>query len=329
MKTIYNEGRVVGFSSWEIYMRQALQKYPNIEPANEREWLAASIGGHNSMVLKIAAGTLAGSHDYVLPADTDLCGCSVMTATLFEGAVTIGEDGLWAQNVSDYGPLISNVVDRYPSTPGEPSDVPTKEDSIIHSPEYSDQCHEFVKIVDGLVIQPGEWVDNVVVNPIENEEDQNVLVDNDDLLLASSTVASQGGFKVLKPDLTKSGFIRLGFSKPIEHDFYILFTGFVFKTIMAGANGFLDPFEDGKPYNGDFLGPQMYPWATKIMFLAPIDFIQGYIQDIRTEMLDIGQALKEFLATGSYSFVGTMEEIEAAIADGTIQDGDLVYCIDN
>ena len=37
MKQIYNEGRVVGYSSYDIYVRQLLSSDPTAVPMTERE----------------------------------------------------------------------------------------------------------------------------------------------------------------------------------------------------------------------------------------------------------------------------------------------------
>ena len=71
MRRIYNEGRVTGLSSWELYVRQLLTSNPDAVPLSEREWLASTVSDNNSMILKIEAGTTAGYHDYVLPVESD------------------------------------------------------------------------------------------------------------------------------------------------------------------------------------------------------------------------------------------------------------------
>ena len=40
---IWQEGRVVGLSAYEIYVKQHLSEYPDIPPATERQWLASNI----------------------------------------------------------------------------------------------------------------------------------------------------------------------------------------------------------------------------------------------------------------------------------------------
>ena len=50
---IYNEGRVVGYSAYEVYVRHCLSEDPTIEPASETEWLASSLAFGASLLLKV------------------------------------------------------------------------------------------------------------------------------------------------------------------------------------------------------------------------------------------------------------------------------------
>ena len=93
MKEIYNEGRVVGLSAYEMYIRQLLSGNPEATPMSEREWLASTVSESNSMILKVAAGTTAGYHDYALPNGSDLCGATMIHAYMFEGEVQLDTFG--------------------------------------------------------------------------------------------------------------------------------------------------------------------------------------------------------------------------------------------
>ena len=57
MRKIYNEGRIQGLSSYEIYAKLHQSVDPNNPPASEREWLASSLAMGASMLLKIEADT--------------------------------------------------------------------------------------------------------------------------------------------------------------------------------------------------------------------------------------------------------------------------------
>ena len=52
-KQLYNEGRVVGYSAYEAYVKHALSEFPNQEPASEREWLASTLANGSSLVLHV------------------------------------------------------------------------------------------------------------------------------------------------------------------------------------------------------------------------------------------------------------------------------------
>lgn len=159
MKTIYNEGRVVGLSQYELYVRQLLSLNPEATPMTEREWLTNTLANNTSMILRIPAGTSRGVHDYVLPEKSNLCACTTVYGSLFEGEVSLDENNMWATKVESYGDAISNTVDLHPETPGEPEYVPYKEDPSEENPELLERANEFLKIRSALVIQPGDWED--------------------------------------------------------------------------------------------------------------------------------------------------------------------------
>ena len=66
-KQIWNEGRVVGYSAYEIYVKQHLLEDPSSPPASEREWLASSLAMGSSMLVKIPkiTQTSEDSHTYL------------------------------------------------------------------------------------------------------------------------------------------------------------------------------------------------------------------------------------------------------------------------
>ena len=243
MKTIYNEGRVIGLSSYELYVRQQLSSNPDVTLPSEREWLTSSIGSGSSMLLKIPAGTTSGYHDYPLPENSALCGCSHIFASVFVGDGIFDESG-WATKVTDYGELIPNNMGVYPVTPGEPENVPCEipidlpDDEFELSEQFKSICTEYTKIVDGICYQPGTWSDY--------ERD--------------------GVKKEFKPDPSKTCIIRLRFSEKTVHDTFVIFSGFLFREVVAGTTGFDACMDTESPQNGDFLGPMSYPWAVKITF---------------------------------------------------------------
>lgn len=275
MKALYNEGRVSGLSSYELYVRQALAADPDANIMTEAEWLGANLARSNSMILKIAAGTTAGYHDYVLPENSALCSCTWLSAHIFEGDVTVDESGHWAIRVDDYGRLISNTYIRGPQTPGTPSYVPVKEDYMTMSDEYIDQCKQFMKISTGLMFQPGEWVTTISQEELCNEAGVPLTTEDGEVLLADVSEFVQA--MKLDPDLAGTGFVRILIRADVTKDFYIMLHGFSNKTIISitGPSTGTD-----HPENGDFLGPQTWPWAVPITFTYTNDVMQVFADNL-------------------------------------------------
>lgn len=241
MKQIYNEGRVVGLSAWELYVRQLLSLNPEAIPLSEREWLSATISENSSMILRIPKGTKRGYHDFMLPEGTDLCGCTVVYGSLFEGEVELDESENWAIKVKDYGRLISNTRDRHPLSPGSQRLVPADADPISMTSEFKSRCLNYLNLSGGLVLQPGQWVE---------------------------TGEGKEPYATLVPDLSKRGFVRIGVRTKLTADVYILLHGFMFKTLASGEVGFIVDGESHVPQDGDFLGPSTFPWACPIVLLS-------------------------------------------------------------
>lgn len=243
MKEIYNEGRILGLTAYELYVRQQLASNPEVKLPSEREWLTSSIGSGSSMLLKIPAGTTSGFHDYPLPSTSALCGCSHIFASVFVGDGIFDEGG-WGTKVTDYGELIPNNYEIYPATPGEPENVPCNipqdlpDDKFELSEQFKSICTEYTKIVDGICYQPGTW----------------------------SEYTRDGVKKEFTPDPSRTCIIRLRFSERTVHDTFVLFSGFLFREVVAGTTGFDACMDTDCPQDGDFLGPMSYPWAVKITF---------------------------------------------------------------
>lgn len=251
MRTIYNEGRVVGLSAYESYVRSQLAA--GVDPndiKSESEWSSALMtnarGG--SMVLKITAGTTAGYHDYELPTGTTLCPNSPLYATLFEGDVDLIDlTSVWASHITNNGRLISNDSSSYPITPGTASDVPVPADPEVMSTTYREQCVEYMKINSGIAVQPGEWTQSGVAAPEMK----------------------------LSPDFSQPGFVRLAFVEDISADFYILINGFMTTELLGDA---VTVEDFSQTYlNGEALGPAAFPWASKIQLLMTTDSLKGYL----------------------------------------------------
>lgn len=238
MKYIYNEGRVVGLSAYELYVRQLLSQDPDATPISEREWLATSLASNLSMILKIPAGTEAGIHEFFLPSNSQLIACSTIYATLFEGDVEVDENG-WATKVTDYGDLILNTVDSHPVTPGMPANVPVQDSSLEISDALKAKSENYSKVASGLIIHPGKWEQDEETDPF-----------------------------YLEPDLTKPDFLRLKILSDTTADICIYLHGFVNSAVYQAEISPAYPSDISHAENGDFLGPAKFPWASPVIFIA-------------------------------------------------------------
>ena len=126
-RTIWNEGRVVGFSAYEEYVRQALIEDPETTPATEKEWLTSTLAWGSSMLLWVGPNSTEGYHysDFQFPDNCKLCAANTIIASFFDGeggnTSTLG----WARNVKSYGSLINNTSTSSPSgTVGPTGTIP-------------------------------------------------------------------------------------------------------------------------------------------------------------------------------------------------------------
>lgn len=262
MRTLYNLGRSVGLSAYELYVRQVLANDPQASILSEREWLAASVGDGNSMIMKVPSGTKAGYYDTYLPEGSDLCGCSTMHASMFEGEVQFDDSEVWAERVNDYGRLVANYGVHFPATPGESENVPAKDNPGTITSSIKEQAENYIKITSALMFQPGSWIENVNWVELLDENGLNILTESGIEVLAGTKTDVRA--MALRPDLAKRGFIRLAISEDITADVLILISGFMPKTVMGGFVGFDDIITNPDSANGGFLGPQTFPWACKI-----------------------------------------------------------------
>lgn len=241
---IYNEGRVVGYSAYELYVKHSLSEDPNTPPATELEWLSSTIAMGSSMLLKIPTDKVSGHHfvDFQLPEDTKLAAANTILGSLFLGEAVVDATG-WAQKVTSYGPLLTNSSTR-PTTgqhTAESTEYPTSLSSQLSTTQQK-QILNYMKVVDGIVIQPGNWS------------------------ATNSTPA-----KDMSPVLSERPRVRIFLSDAVKEAFYVLLTGFTLRTVLAGVSG-LDGSTDTSnniPEDGAFLGPGIFPWANKIVFSIP------------------------------------------------------------
>lgn len=252
---LYNEGRVVGLSAYEIYLKQHAMVDPDNPPATERQWLASSLGMGNSLLLKIPVNTSHAEDDlwpYTvnLPNNCRLAAVNTIVGALFTGEGAPDNDG-WCKRVISYGPGISNTDVSSPSgktntTSSEPNGV----DSFKSTGQdlLKNQIKSYVRIIDGVVIQPGEWVE---VADSKNKPPK----------------------KDFKPDLSQRGKVRLLIRGKITKEFYLLLTGFTIRSVVQGEIGLDGSVPSPNPEDGDFLGPAQFPWANKIVFSVPSSYV--------------------------------------------------------
>lgn len=288
IRELYNEGRVIGLSSYELYVRKFYENDPNAVPPSEKAWLASMYGNGNAMILKINSGTQPGVQDFELPSSSILCGSNTLFASVFNGdckwsdtaAISdTGAVGYWSEAVTSYGGLISNTSTSYPSS----SDIPYGSD-IFDSPADRQNVINFCKIIEGLVIQQGDWVDSTTGNPYKD--------------LTNPSFGSS------------SPIIRLYINKELTSDVKLLITGFLdseFASTLSGLDGSTDPLTNGCA-NGEFLGPAIYPWSSKIIMIYPN--LANYVDNAYERQLPNGTL--DSTTVGSYSFAGQDSTVESS-----------------
>lgn len=253
-KTIWSEGRVCGYSNWELYARYVTADGGN--PSNEKSWLASTLSYGASLLLWVAPDTVENAHyrDFEFPTNCRLGAANTIMASFFAGAGNVSDSTVdtWATKVVDYGPLIENDSTASPSG----SSIPVKDSGAVDATTKL-RVLDFAKITDGVVIQPGTWTTN----------------------------ASSPPTKTIAVNLAEKPTLRLAVSGKIENGFWLLLTGFTDRNITLGMTSQGDPTATTSAMDGDFLGPAVYPWAAKVIFSIPpiiMDLIQAKV-NIRTQ----------------------------------------------
>lgn len=245
---IYNEGRVVGLSAWELFMREALGEgvSPDQIPG-EREWLSSMIGSGASLVLKIPSGTVKGVHDYNLPSASNLSAAGVIVASPFLGECE-WDSSNWATKVTSYSSLIQNDSEHSPAADGS---------TVPYNADYSEaECaaivSQFMKLTDGVAyIKNATWIPT-----------------------------GSSPKKDIDPNFNNSSaVVRLYINADLSSDVYVMFTGFTNKRILQGISGHAiagdvssggsTDIEHNDWADGGMLGPEIIPWASKIIFTVP------------------------------------------------------------
>lgn len=240
MKQLYNEGRVSGFSAYEVYVKHHMSENPELPPASEREWLSSSIGPGSSMILRISKDQISGRHyiDYELPADSKLCAANTIFGNLFLGETNANQNQ-FATTVESYGEGVSNTSASHPS--GKVNRAGTIS-ANINSSEDTNRiiAREYTNIADGLVIQPGNWV--------------------------RRSGSTGSAYSDLYPDMSQTPRVRIIFKDKIQNDFNIILTGFTIRSVISGVSGQDGSLNPSSPDDGSAFGPSQFPWAAKIIF---------------------------------------------------------------
>lgn len=306
IKTIYNEGRTVGLSAYELYVRKLYENDPSVTPPTEKAWLASMFGNGNAMILKINSGTQAGVQDFALPSGSILCGSNTLFASVFNGdckwsdttaTSDTGAVGYWAEAVTSYGGLIKNTSESYPTS----SDIPYS-NSIFDNAADRQNAINYCRIAEGIVIQQGTWVAGADNNPYK---------DLTDPAFGSSPAV-----------------IRLYITQPLTSDVKLIITGFLdseFASTLAGLDGSTNPLTNGAS-NGEFLGPSIFPWSSKIIMIYP-NLANIYNEEYARIL---PQGTLDSTTIGSYSFAGQTSDIEvSSVIDLNTTDPNTYYQVNS
>lgn len=255
-KEIYNEGRVVGYSAYELYVKTALANGADVV-ATEQEWLASSIAMGSSMLVKIPNHTSADQFiDIPFPSETLLSAANTIIATFFDGSAEYENN--WATKITDYGKGIKNSGSGSPSGYLNASDVPHK-DAVQGEPPIDmtyRQFQDYLRITDGVIIQAGTWTPTGGTPSSDLTDVQ------------MKTEGSKSPVPVLRLYFDYNGSIT---TQP-----QILLTGFTDRNVIVGVSGVIGGStntETNHYKNGGFLGPSVFPWGSKITFIIPSNYM--------------------------------------------------------
>ena len=253
---ILNEGRVVGLSAYEEFLRRFYSaEGEEAVPPTEQEWLASSLASGASLLLKVPQVTAGGAtypyaiSSIALPEGSTLAACNTIVASFFLGEAHL-MDNWWADRVTSYGELLDVSETSGHRDTDDTTSIPFHL-SALDREKYRAQLGAYSRIVDGVVIQPGTW--------FENTSQVDLLPD-------------------LSPEDTTRPVVRLMIKGNIAQDErpYVLLTGFTDKRVVATLanteSGSTDP-DTYNASNGDYLGPNTFPWGSKIVFTTPTYYL--------------------------------------------------------
>lgn len=255
-KQIYNEGRVVGYSTYELYVKNAIAKGADVI-ATEQEWLASSLAMGSSMLVKIPNHTSTDQFiDIPFPSETLLSAANTIVATFFDGSAEYENN--WATKITDYGKGIKNSGSGSPSGYLNAGDVPHK-DAVHGEPPIDTtyrQFQDYLRITDGMIIQAGTWTPTGGTPSSDLTEVQ------------IKAEGSKSPVPVLRLYFDYNGSIT---TQP-----QILLTGFTDRNVLLGVSGVVGGSTNTATNhykNGGFLGPSVFPWGSKITFIIPSNYM--------------------------------------------------------
>lgn len=318
---IYNEGRVVGYSAYETYVKGFLENDPSGTPANEREWLSASLASGTSILLHVPADENASiaPNGYqiipiYLPLNTSLRAANTIMASwvnMTAGDEYIRLDTLGLSQAPDWMLYTyysyDSMADKYTVLSAKPVTwsstytdyyicVPTKITS------YSDTlaCNNATKSpTNGLQLPSAVPTDVASASIIKSDDTKNAIRAyyqiKDGVVLQAGTWSNNSDplpQKKFVPDLSQPPLVRFLVEGKLTSDFYVLLTGFTDAGIITGTTGIGDSIDTNAPEDGDFLGPATYPWANKIIITTTNVTLYPLLDDIK-------DSISEFLKFGT------------------------------
>lgn len=311
---IYNEGRVVGLSAYEIYVKQHLSEDPSEPVASERDWLASSLAMGASMILQFPKVQLDNEdqHAYIdipLPRNSVLAAANTIVASFFDGRVTIDSAGFselsvsglkftqsasggwsrypvefsgggWARNILD-AQLVSNHTGNA-ATGVEPR-YPGKGNS-----QFDDGGVYFNSAQHANVISPEglqDWGNSKKLQLKSYMQIVDGVVIQPGKWFKNTDTATKDYIAAdFSANLNKIGNVysyptlRFHIKGSIETEFPILFTGFTIRSVLSGITKTDSALSTSNKADGDFLGPSVFPWVNKIVFHVPNSFIEYFMK---------------------------------------------------
>ena len=272
-KEIWNEGRVVGYSAYEMYVKSALAR--GVTPATEQQWLASSLAMGSSLLLKVnMSDPTTHVFDVELPANSKLRAANTIVASLFYGQAEFNATSPWGHAVSRYFQGPENSPTSHPV--GEVTQYDSFDDGWsaeeVDAEYWELNTQAYCNIIDGCIYQPGTWTE----------------------------VSSSAPCADMRPDLTELPHVRIRYKQSgLITQPTILLTGFTDSAVLAGIIGVQGSVNTDTPEDGDFLGPAVFPWSAKIIFAVPTAATGTLASKYDTPRIE--SAIESDLKNASYS----------------------------